>query len=141
MIFTKKNAPGRSKMFTGINLMIYVNVFVSSCADIQHTSFHERAGFVQNGTICCWYAIFLIFVFDGNCKALWVTWARHRRNIKIKKWEEIHLFWLNCGLAVLWCNYSIPSKQPVSKQVFFTSVGFVWTSSTCMNIVIHVMGN
>ena len=57
----------------GIYLMIYVNVFVSSCADIQHSSFHERAGFVQNGTICCWYAIFLIFVFDGNCKALWVT--------------------------------------------------------------------
>ena len=48
----------------GIYLMIYVNVFVSSCADIQHTSFHERAGFVQNGTICCWYAIsdFLSFM-------------------------------------------------------------------------------
>ena len=64
MILKKKNAPRRRNLFTGIYLMIYVNVFVSSCADIQHTSFHERAGFVQNGTICCWYAIsdFLSFM-------------------------------------------------------------------------------
>lgn len=64
MIFTMKNAPGRSKMFTGIYLMIYVNLMslfhLVQTYNIRH-SMSEPVLFRMERSAAG--MLFLIFVF------------------------------------------------------------------------------